>query len=74
MINLLNIIKSISYAYNLNSYPFLNVHQAMKAFYASYQHTRTPCDSSMESIRNLRNIIVHYGWGNGGTPIPSKKQ
>ena len=45
VIKLIKLIKSIPYAYESNSCPFLYVHQAMKAFYASYHKTITSCDS-----------------------------
>ena len=61
VIKLLKLNKSISYLYNSKCYPFLAVHQVMKAFYASYQQNTTSCASYLESITNLRNVILHCG-------------
>ena len=61
VIMILNIIKSISYAYESNYCPFLVVHQVMKVFYVSYLNKMSSCDSYMESMTILRDAIVHCG-------------
>ena len=58
-IKLLKLIKIISYAYESKSYPFLYVKYAIEEFYESYQQTTTSCDSYMDSITHLHNVIVH---------------
>ena len=41
----------------------------MKEFYTSYQQNMTSCDSYMESITNMRNIIVNFGGTLGYHPL-----
>ena len=69
MIKILKVIKSILYAYESNSYPFLAVRQATKSFYASYHQTTTSCDYYMESIKNISDGIVHCGRSLGDHPL-----
>ena len=52
-------MKRILYAYESKSCPLMNVHQDMKAFYASCHHNTTSCDSDMKLIKNLRPVIMN---------------
>ena len=74
VIKLIKLIKSIPYAYESKSCPFLYVHQAIKALYASYHKTITSCDSYIYSITNIHNFIIHCGGGLGHHPLLFKKK
>ena len=60
VIKILEVIMSISYMYESKSYPFLAVHKSMKTFYFSYQQNKIACDSYLESMANMQDIMVHY--------------
>ena len=74
VIKLMDIRKSISYASESKSYPFLAIHQSTKAFYAYYQKTMDSCDWYIWYIANLCGVIVHCVGSLGDHPFLVKNK
>ena len=61
VIRLLLIVKSIAHSYESKSYPVLFIHMALRKFYSSYQSSSSSCNEYFKTMKNLRDVISHYG-------------
>eukprot|EP00957_Ditylum_brightwellii_P059569 4523275-Ditylum_brightwellii.AAC.1 len=59
IVELLKMIKDISYKYKTQSYPFNVINNAMRSFYLLYQKDAFTLEQYMESFLNNIGIIKH---------------
>ena len=60
-IKLLKLMRGITYNYELQKYPFLALHAALKRYYSHYQKCHSSNNTYMESFMNMSEVVEYCG-------------
>eukprot|EP00957_Ditylum_brightwellii_P109785 8373248-Ditylum_brightwellii.AAC.1 len=61
LIELLRLLKDLSFNYQSQKYPFLSVYLTMRSFYLMHQKESVPCNKYLETFANQKGVIEHIG-------------
>mmetsp|Transcript_25215 Transcript_25215/g.37137 ORF Transcript_25215/g.37137 Transcript_25215/m.37137 type:complete len:161 (-) Transcript_25215:962-1444(-) len=65
VLGLLIMIRTVAYNYEVQRYPFLVLHSALKNYHLHFQCSYVTNDSYWESYTNMREVVEHCGGKTG---------